>query len=60
MEAMRLWERFRYYRDEASLKALLDYNRDDIVNLHHLENRLAAVPLSSSPAKRSTRKEGKP
>lgn len=60
VEAMRLWERFRYYKDEDSLKTLLDYNRDDILNLLHLENRLAAVPLSSSPAKRATRKGSQP
>ena len=43
MEAMRLWERFRYDRDEAALKILLDYNRDDIVNLFHLENHLRDI-----------------
>jgi len=44
MEAMRLWERFRYDRDEAALKTLLEYNRDDIVNLYHLENHLRGIP----------------
>jgi len=44
IEAMRLWERFRYDRDEAALKTLLEYNRDDIVNLHHLEARLKDIP----------------
>jgi hypothetical protein len=44
MEAMRLWERFRYDRDEAALKTLLEYNRDDIVNLYHLENHLRLIP----------------
>ena len=44
MQAMRLWERFRYDRDEASLKTLLEYNRDDIVNLYHLENILEKIP----------------
>lgn len=44
MQAMRLWERFRYDRDEASLKILLEYNRDDIVNLYHLENVLGKIP----------------
>jgi uncharacterized protein YprB with RNaseH-like and TPR domain len=38
--AMRLWERFRLYRDEEALQTLLEYNRDDIVNLYHLEARL--------------------
>jgi uncharacterized protein YprB with RNaseH-like and TPR domain len=46
IEAMRLWERYRYYRDEASLKILLEYNRDDIVNLYHLENVLEKMPVA--------------
>jgi len=37
IEAMRLWERFRRYRDEEALRSLLEYNREDIVNLYHLE-----------------------
>jgi uncharacterized protein YprB with RNaseH-like and TPR domain len=44
IQAMRLWERFRYDRDEACLKTLLEYNRDDIVNLYHLENILEKIP----------------
>ena len=46
IEAMRLWERFRYYRDETSLETLLGYNRDDIVNLYHLEKVLEKMPAS--------------
>ncbi|MBI5967813.1 MAG: ribonuclease H-like domain-containing protein [Deltaproteobacteria bacterium] len=45
LEAMRLWERFRIYGDEKALQALLEYNRDDVINLYHLEahlERLAA------------------
>jgi uncharacterized protein len=37
MEAMRLWERFRFFRDEEALNLLLQYNREDVVNLYHLE-----------------------
>ncbi|MBM4330154.1 MAG: exonuclease [Deltaproteobacteria bacterium] len=37
MAAMRLWERFRFYRDEKALKVLLEYNREDVVNLCRLE-----------------------
>jgi uncharacterized protein len=44
VEAMRLWERFRRYRDEEALQALLDYNREDVVNLYHLEACLERIP----------------
>ena len=37
IEAMRLWERFRRYGDEEALQSLLEYNREDVVNLYHLE-----------------------
>jgi uncharacterized protein len=40
MEAMRLWERFRLYGDEGALEILLAYNREDVVNLYHLEGHL--------------------
>ena len=40
LEAMRLWERFRLYADEKALQILLEYNREDVVNLYHLEARL--------------------
>jgi uncharacterized protein len=40
MEAMRLWERFRIYGDEGALETLLVYNREDVVNLYHLEGHL--------------------
>ncbi len=39
-EAMRLWERYCFSLDEEALSALLDYNRDDVQNLVHLEARL--------------------
>jgi len=42
-EAMRLWERFRLYGDEEALRVLLEYNREDVVNLHHLESYLGEV-----------------
>ena len=44
MEAMRLWERFRLYRDEGALETLLEYNREDVVNLYHLEGHLERLP----------------
>jgi hypothetical protein len=45
LEAMRLWQRFLYERDEKALQALLQYNRDDVVNLYHLEARLAGMMI---------------
>ena len=43
LEAMRLWQRFLYDRDERALEALLQYNREDVVNLSRLEARLAKM-----------------
>ena len=40
---MRLWERFRRYRDEEALQSLLEYNREDVVNLYHLEACLRRI-----------------
>ena len=39
-EAMRLWERYLYNNDLKALKTLLNYNRDDVLNLPILEKRL--------------------
>ncbi len=43
MDAMRLWEQYRRSADEQSLQILLEYNREDTMNLYHLEARLAAM-----------------
>jgi uncharacterized protein YprB with RNaseH-like and TPR domain len=43
LEAMRLWERFRLYADEESLRILLEYNREDVVNLITLEEKLCSI-----------------
>ena len=40
-EAMRLWERYRKNHDLKALKTLLDYNRDDVINLSILEEKLS-------------------
>lgn len=40
IEAMRLWERYRLYKDQEALRLLLTYNREDVVNLFYLENYL--------------------
>lgn len=50
IEAMRLWERYRYDRDQATLDTLLEYNRDDIINLYHLEARLKDIPALAEKA----------
>ena len=39
-EAMRLWERYMHTNDLEALHALLNYNRDDVLNLAILEKRL--------------------
>ncbi len=40
IEAMRLWERYRLYKDQEALQFLLTYNREDVVNLFYLETYL--------------------
>jgi len=40
LEAVRLWWRYVNDYDRAALKTLLDYNREDIVNLKILRDRL--------------------
>ncbi len=42
-QAMRLWESYRMYGDTAALRRLLEYNRDDVVNLPLLEERLGLM-----------------
>lgn len=39
-EAMRLWESYIHNNDLDALKTLLNYNRDDVLNLSILEKRL--------------------
>ena len=51
LEAMRLWERFRY-GDEGALQLLLEYNREDTVNLFHLETRLEAIAAKPNGKKK--------
>ena len=41
-EAMQLWENYVRYHDQQALGILLQYNRDDIMNLVILEKRLQA------------------
>jgi len=39
-EAMRLWKNFKKYNDQKALNTLLQYNRDDVINLVILEKKL--------------------
>jgi uncharacterized protein len=36
LDAIRLWQRYRQFRDESALETLLAYNREDVANLVHL------------------------
>ena len=38
--AVELWHNFSRYGDESSLRRLLDYNREDVMNLRQLRSRL--------------------
>jgi len=40
LEAVRLWWRYRDYGDNSALAVLLEYNREDVVNLKALRERL--------------------
>ena len=35
-DAVKLWRRYRQFRDESALKTLVEYNREDVVNLERL------------------------
>lgn len=40
-DAVILWQRYRNYRDENALALLLEYNKEDVMNLKVLRERLA-------------------
>jgi uncharacterized protein YprB with RNaseH-like and TPR domain len=42
-DAPRLWKRYEYLDDRAALETLLHYNREDVINLALLEERLGLV-----------------
>lgn len=46
LDAMRLWEQYRRCQDEKALATLLLYNREDVLNLAVLEDRLAGLPAA--------------
>lgn len=39
-DAPRLWRRYEAYNDQRALQALLEYNREDVLNLALLEERI--------------------
>lgn len=43
-----LWDRFRSFGDQAALERLLEYNRQDTLNLFLLEERLFNLPPRGS------------
>ncbi len=45
IEAIRLWWRYVNDYDENALKTLLDYNREDVVNLKVLKDKLLSTTL---------------
>lgn len=44
-DAMRLWERYENEGDRAALNVLLEYNREDVMNLMQLERIVVGVGL---------------
>jgi uncharacterized protein len=44
LEAVRLWWRYVNDYDENALKTLLEYNKEDVVNLKTLKDRLVCSP----------------
>jgi hypothetical protein len=42
-DAPRLWQRFEAIGDQVALRTLLDYNREDVINLARLEERLGVI-----------------
>jgi hypothetical protein len=51
-DAPRLWARYEAYGDHVALQMLLDYNRDDVINLAMIEALLDANNLPvANPAR---------
>jgi uncharacterized protein YprB with RNaseH-like and TPR domain len=43
-DAPRLWRRYEARGDRAALRTLLDYNREDVINLARMEEHLGLAP----------------
>lgn len=41
--AVVLWQRYKNYGDKAALSKLLKYNKEDVLNLVHLRNKLKII-----------------
>lgn len=52
LQAVRLWWQYRKANDARALKTLLDYNREDLVNLKTLRARLSAPGACANPEMR--------
>lgn len=52
LEAVRLWWQYRKANDAEALKTLLDYNREDLVNLKTLRAKLSGQGTCSNPERR--------
>ena len=48
-DALRLWARYENEGDRAALEVLLEYNREDVMNLLQLERIVVGVGLESEP-----------
>ena len=48
-DALRLWARYENEGDRAALDVLLEYNREDVMNLLHLERIVVGVGLELEP-----------
>lgn len=40
LEAVRLWKRFERHQDRGALRLLLEYNKEDVLNLRRLKEQL--------------------
>jgi uncharacterized protein YprB with RNaseH-like and TPR domain len=45
LEAVQLWWRYVYYQDRTALQKLLDYNKEDVMNLKVLRDKLLGCSL---------------
>jgi len=43
LDAMRLWEEYYLWKDQESLKKLLEYNKEDVLNLEVLRKKLLEI-----------------
>jgi uncharacterized protein YprB with RNaseH-like and TPR domain len=51
-DALRLWARFECNGDQEALRLLLEYNREDVMNLVQLERIVVGVGLEPKDRQR--------